>query len=231
MQSHYLMHMCHATVLAAQRFSGPHWHIRGHTKRGQQPFVSKGERRTFKVAVFIKYGCKPVVVVLPPKQPKQQPSSSRASSRAARGSSSLPSSTANLNGELYCEIVQQNLMTGRHMASGGELGSRASKLMLVHDRDPSHTSTAFAAFASKFKFTAELLPAKAPDLSPLDFGLFPNVKKEWEKTVQKCRLGWEDQCKLLVDLLSKASTDNYILSIPRRIKRCIDKRGKHFEKK
>lgn len=122
-------------------------------------------------------------------------------------------------------------MTGRQVATGGELGSRASQLMLVHDRDPSHTSTAFAAFTSKFKFTVELMPAKAPDLSPLDFGLFPNVKNEWEKTVQKCRLGWEDQCKLLVDLLSKASTDEYILSIPRRIRRCIKKRGKHFEKK
>lgn len=227
MQSHYVTHTCHATAHAAQRFSGPHWHIRGHTKRGQQPFVCKGERRTFKVAVFIKYGCKPVVVVLPA---KEQPSSSKAASRAARGSSRLPLSTANLNGKLYCEIIQQNLMTGRHVASGGELGSRASKLMLVHDRDPSHTSTVFAAFASEFKFTAELLPAKAPDLSPLDFGFFPNVKKEWEKTVQKCRLGWEDQCKLLVDLLSKASPDKYILSIPRRIKRCIEKRGKHFEK-
>lgn len=55
---------------AEDGLSVAHWHIKGLTKRGQKPFVTKGNRRTMTVAVFIKYGHRPVVVVLPPR-PKQ----------------------------------------------------------------------------------------------------------------------------------------------------------------
>ena len=199
-----------------------HWHIKGLTKRGQKPFVTKGNRRTMTVAVFIKYGHRPVVVVLPPR-PKQGGKSAADDGSSTRGSS------AALTTDTYREIISKHILTGRKGATGGMYSTRTTEVNLLHDRHPAHTSKAFQSFVSANFITAELLPAKAPDLSPLDYGLFPYVKNAWRREVQAARLGWDAQCTRLVELLSQANVDSFIMSLPGRIAKCLESGGQHFE--
>lgn len=199
-----------------------HWHIRGLTKRGRKPFVSKGERRTLTLAVFIKWGYKPVVVTLPDRAKED-------SIQGAEPGNGVSCSTAALNTAIYKDIITTHLLNGRPMTAAGRTSRGCPDLKLIHDRHPAHTSKDFQSFVSSNLFTAELLPAKAPDLSPLDYGLFPVVKNKWRRQVQQHRLGWPEQCSLLIELLSNTPVDKLIESLPGRVDKCIANGGKHFE--
>lgn len=174
------------------------------------------------VAVFIKYGHRPVVVVLPPR-PKQGGKSAADDGSSTRGSS------AALTTDTYREIISKHILTGRKGATGGMYSTRTTEVNLLHDRHPAHTSKAFQSFVSANFITAELLPAKAPDLSPLDYGLFPYVKNAWRREVQASRPSRAAQCTRLVELLSQANVDSFIMSLPGRIAKCLESGGQHFE--
>lgn len=75
-----------------------------------------------------------------------------------------------------------------------------------------------------------VLPTKAPDLDPLDYGVFNNVKHAWQRVVQRDRPGWEEQKSLLVRLLKEFNADAAIKQLPSRIQKCIDAKGCWFEK-
>lgn len=207
---------------AEDGWSVAHWHIRGLTKRGRKPFVSKGERRTLTLAVFIKWGYKPVVVPLPDR-------AKNGSSQGTGASNGVSCSTAALNTAIYKDIITKHLLNGRPTTTAGRPSRGSTDLKLMHDRHPAHTSKDFKAFVSSNLFTAELLPAKAPDLSPLDYGLFPVVKNAWRRQVQQRRLSWADQCSLLIELLSNTNVDSIIEALPNRVKKCIASGGSHFE--
>lgn len=46
----------------------------------------------------------------------------------------------------------------------------------------------------------------------------------------KERLGWEQQCTLLIQLLQQADVSAAIKALPSRIQRCIAAKGSRFEK-
>ncbi len=184
--------------------------------------MSKGERRTLTIAVFIKWGYKPVVVALPDRAKK-------GSSQGSGSSNGVSCSTAALNTAIYKEIITNHLLNGRPMTAAGRTSRGSTDLKLMHDRHPAHASKDFQSFVSSNLFTAELLPAKAPDLSPLDYGLFPVVKNKWRRQVQQHRLSWPDQCSLLIELLSNTHVDKIIEALPGRVQQCIESGGNHFE--
>lgn len=213
---------CHPipTLNAAKEFAPARWHIKGLTWRKAQPFVPATERHSMKLAVFVKAGCSPIVVVA------SQHSSSQEQRMA--GSSSRAASSANIgwSGERYSECVRQALLGGN---GGSATGTRSAKLQLVHDLDSAHTSTAFKQFASTNSIEVVQLPAKAPDLDPLDYGVFGPAKRAWEKQVWADRLGWDAQCQLLIQLLETCNPTAAIKALPSRIEQCIQAKGWHFE--
>lgn len=214
--------ICHPipTLTAAKEFAPARWHIKGLTWRKAQPFVPAAQRHSMKLAVFVKVGCSPVVVVA------SQHSSSQEQHKA--GSSSRAASSANIDwsGERYSECVRQALLGGN---GGSGAGTRSAKLQLVHDLDSAHTSSAFKRFASTNGIEVVQLPAKAPDLDPLDYGVFGPVKRAWEKQVWADRLSWDAQCQLLIRLVEAYNPTAAIKALPSRIEQCIQAKGWHFE--
>ena len=101
---------------------------------------------------------------------------------------------------------------------------------VVHDKDPTHAAKSTSVFAANHHMELIELPARAPDLDPLDYGVFGGVKLEWMRRVSKEALTWEAQCDLLIELLQKADATAAIKALPSRIQKCIDIKGAHFEK-
>ena len=216
--AHILPSISH--LFAGKTTAPARWYIKGMTGQRPQRFVPGGKRHSMKLAVFIQLGRKPIVVVASQHSPGQN--------KQAAGRSSTVTSNTNIawSGERYCEVVQQALLGGGG-ASGGE--RHKTPLKLVHDRDSCHTSQAFRTFARNNKIDLVELPAKSPDLDPLDYGVFGSVKRAWEKEVWANKLGWTAQWQLLVKLLKEKNTDASIASFPSRIQNCKEAEGWHFE--
>ena len=134
------------------------------------------------------------------------------------GSRKSYSVSGKLSTELCIKILRENVFT------------RSSQLTLVHDRASYHTSKAFTAFAARSNINAKLLPPRAGDLDPLDYGVFSNVKREWRRQVQRLGLDWKGQCYLLIELLQDFDADASIRALPHKINACIKAQGRHFEK-
>lgn len=99
----------------------------------------------------------------------------------------------------------------------------------MHDRHPAHTNRDLESFVSSNLFTAELLPATAPDLSHLYYGMFPFHKGTWRRQAQQGRLSWPIQCSLLTELLCNAKVDAFIAALPSRVQNRIASGGNHFD--
>ena len=224
-QKHYFSSLADCSLLIHFLFAGvkhapARWYIKGLTKTRRQRFVPSGKRHSIKLAVFIRMGHSPIVVV----------ASQHSSSQDNKADSSSRAATKNANiawsGARYRTVVQEALLGG-----GGDSAptQRSAKVKLVHDRDSCHTSGIFRTFAQANGIELVVLPAKAPDLDPLDYGVFGPVKRAWEKTVWQEQLGWTAQCQLLIQLLKEYDCDAAIASLPGRIHKCIEAQGWHFE--
>lgn len=130
------------------------------------------------------------------------------------------------SGQRYADIVAYYLLGDRE---GRAARQPAGGLNLVHDRDPAHTSRVFTVFASRREVNVVTLPAKAPDLDPLDYGVFGNVKRQWERQVKQGRMSWEDQCQLAIRLLTDFDANTCISALPHKMQQCIAAHGWHFE--
>ena len=213
---------CLPHLTAAVKRAPPRWYVRGHTPRPSKPFVPSNKRRSLKLATFIKMGHKPIVVTIDEMAEQQQ--------QDAGTSSSAHTSKSAWNAEVFCRIVEQKLLSHR----SNRAGRRQGPVKLVLDRDSVHLNNRFQAFAKKREMKVLFLPAKAPDLDPLDYGIFGTVKQAFEKRCfsgrQRGQLSWEQQCQILIDLLEAVNPDSTIAALPSRIQKCIAARGGHFER-
>ena len=200
-----------------------HFYIPGKTPRHSKPFVSTGDRRTLVCVTFIRHGVRPNIVV-PLWQTDDEAAQGWEGPRKSYFVSGKPST------ELYIKILRENVFTGRVLVDDQLLSTRSSQLTLVHDRASYHTSKAFTAFAARSNINAKLLPPRAGDLDPLDYGVFSNVKREWRRQVQRLGLDWKGQCYLLIELLQDFDADASIRALPHKINACIKAQGRHFEK-
>lgn len=198
----------------------PRWYIPGVTPRPTRPFAQSGQRHRMRLVVFVKMGQQPIVV---------RTDNMAASGQAAGSSSNAAEEPPPWNAELFCSIVEEHLLG--HPTN--RLGRRQGPVKLVLDRDPAHKNKLFQSFASQHGMKICFLPAKAPDLDPLDYGIFGLVKQSWEKYCfkgnQRGRLSWKQQCQLLVEMLEAVGPTPAIAALPSRIDKCIAAGGSHFE--
>lgn len=185
--------------------------------RPTQPFVPRQDSKSIKLSVWARISQPLIVVDL------RYSGLGTAESPMEVGSGS---GEYGWNGQRYVDIVAYHLLEER---PGRQARRPPGGLKLVHDRDPAHTSAAFAAYASSQGMTVVTLPPKAPDLDPLDYGVFGLVKRQWERQVWEQRLPWEEQCQLAIQLLQQFDPSACIAALPHRIQQCIAANGWHFE--
>jgi hypothetical protein len=195
--------------------------VEGVTPRRQAAFVEKGARRSLQVVVLVRKGVHPNIVI--------PLLSEEAGEGAEGGAVNNNTKSPSLNGERYVRIIEQKLLRGRFAVSGRSTSRRQGPVRLVHDRATPHTSRVFSEFAARNGMETVVLPTKAADLDPLDYGVFGGVKTRWLRQVEAGNLGWEDQCKVLIQQLEEANADAAIAMLPKRIKMCIKAKGSHFE--
>ncbi len=133
-----------------------------------------------------------------------------------------------LTGDTYKRFIKL-LLFGKGNITDGTLKPARRPINLLHDRDAAHTAKAFTAFATTYNVNAVLLPPRSPDLNPLDYGVFGPVQKKLDKAIEEGRMTWDQQCSFLEDALKAAKVDAAIKQLPRRIARCIEAKGGHFE--
>ena len=209
-------------LTAAMHRAPPRWYVRGCTPRPCKPFVPSNKRRSLKVAVFIKMGENPIVVRIDEMAREQQ--------QATGSSSSAKTGKSPWNAEVFCRIVELKLLSHR----SNRAGRRQGPVKLVLDRDSVHLNKRFKAFGKEHGMKVLFLPTKAPDLDPLDYGIFGTVKTAFEKRCfsgrQSGQLSWEQQCQILIEMLEAVNPDSTIAALPDRIQRCIAAGGGHFER-
>lgn len=107
--------------------------------------------------------------------------------------------------------------------------SRARVLQVYHDRDSAHGGPRIRKACADLGLQTAYLPARDADLNPLDYGIFGAVKSAWHKRVEEERIGWDESCKLFLDMLQEVDAETIIRALPGRMKACIAKNGWPFE--
>ena len=205
----------------------PHLYIAGRSPRPARKLAEEGQRRSLMVAVCVRLGRPNVVVQLPTPEEKVK------RAKRKRGSVWLNPEggpVSPLTSKSYCSLVLAELCKRGSKMGAGRRRSPRNPVRVVHDRDSVHTSADTAAFAARQHMAFVSLPPKAPDLDPLEYGVFGAVKRTWRETVYKERMSWEQQCSLLMQLLRDADASVAIQGLPARIQACLDSKGKRFEK-
>lgn len=170
--------------------------------------------------VLLKLGKPPMVKIVPP------PADPYAyTTWLSRGKNP---SKRDLTGITYKRFIKDALL-GKGTIERGTLQLPRRPLNLLHDRDSAHTSKVFTSFVATYNVNAVLLPARSPDLDPLDYGVFGPAQKKLDAEMEKRRMTFDEQCSFLEQTIKETNTDAVIMALPGRIARCIKAKGGHFE--
>lgn len=207
--------------IAGHRRSAPQVYIKGVTPRPNRLLADEsGKGRSWQWVVLIKYGRQPTVLPVPaPSDPYSY------TTWLSKGKNP---EHRELTGTTYRRMVKDVLLGKGHLKDGSMRRPR-HPTNLLHDRDAAHTSKAFNKFAKDYNINAVVLPARSPDLDPLDYGVFGPAQKKLSAQMERRAMSWEEQCSFLEQAIKETNTDAAIMQLPRRIKRCIAAKGGHFE--
>jgi hypothetical protein len=206
---------------AARKRSAPQLYIKGVTPQPKALLQEKEEGgRTWEAVVLIRKGQPPTVAPVPPPHDPHP--------RSVWLSKGKNTEHATLTGAIYKRIIKDTLL-GPGNERDGTLHPPRHPINLLHDRDPAHRSKEFLAFAKRYNINAELLPARSPDLDPLDYGVFGPAQRSLDRELERRTMTFEQQCAYLEGHIKQANTDAAIAALPSRIARCIAARGWHFE--
>ena len=124
----------------------------------------------------------------------------------------------NMNSNMYCEILQQNMIPSLQ-----KLGSRAE---FPHDNDPKHTSKTTIALLKRLRVKVMDCPSMFPDLNPIEH-LWGILKRKVEvcKVSNICQL--HDVVMEEWESIPVATCEALVNSMPRRVKTVLDNDGGH----
>jgi hypothetical protein len=136
-----------------------------------------------------------------------------------------------MSAEEYSDFLRHISAQVRSMRPASE---RSKPVVILHDRDPSHTSVLVQTFCAENNIVAALLPPRSPDLSPPDYGVFGGVKGQWRKEAHNKQLlstsHWLEACRLFDALLDSSNYQGAMRALPARLDACIRCNGSHFER-
>jgi hypothetical protein len=208
---------------ASARAAPPHLALAGLTPAVERSAERKRKRGQLKLAVFLRLGC-PVVAV-PVTHTADVPWLNPPAGSAADGK---PSNS--MKGAEYASVLRQCLQRLRFPERGGPSTRACSPAVLLHDRDPAHTSLVCRAAAKEEGVLIKLLPSSSPDLTPLDASFFGAIATKWRRQCVQQRLTWHDRAKLFWDLLHSEDPEPHLQRWVQALKACVRTGGGHIER-
>ena len=180
-----------------------------------------GSRRSLKLLVAVRIGYPTVVIVL--------------TGSSYAGCPALPTYTTT-KGKAYKKLSSMEyidaltkMLTQRPVVRRPR-GWTPPTPGLVHDRDTVHRSKDVAAFLAGRQVTVHLLPPRSPDLGPLDYAVFANVKQEMRRQMEgAAHLSWDAACAWLIQRLRNLDASAMIAQLRKRLHACVAAQGAHFE--
>ena len=123
----------------------------------------------------------------------------------------------NMKSNIYCEILQQNMIPSLQ-----KMGRRA---VFQHDNDPKHTSKTTTALLKRLKVKVMDWPSMSPDLNPIEhlWGILKR-KVEVRKVSNICQL--RDIVMEEWKSIPVATCEALVNSMPRRVKAVPDNDGR-----
>lgn len=109
--------------------------------------------------------------------------------------------------------------------------TRSQVLVLLHDREPSHTATLVKQWAEQKVLKLVLLPASCPDLTPMDATFFGSVTSAWQRRCLQEQTPWPQRATLFMELLQQTSPEPHIQHWRRALDACVAEHGGHIERR
>lgn len=201
--------------------SAPQVYIKGITPKPCRLVEDQDKSgKQWLAVVLLKLGKPPTVLIVPPPSDPY--------SYTTWLSKGKDPNKRDLTGLTYKRFIKDTLL-GKGSIAAGTLRRPRHPVNLLHDRDTAHKSKVFSKFAASYNVNAVLLPARSPDLDPLDYGVFGPAQKKLDAEMEKRPMTFEEQCTFLEETIKQTNTDAAIMALPGRIARCIKAKGGHFE--
>ena len=118
----------------------------------------------------------------------------------------------------FLHVLLRKLGRGVHKVAG--------KMIIVHDRDPSHQSADAVKLVETMGLNLMLLPPRSPDRMPLDYTAFPNVKRRLEKNKPA---DWDARCSMFAELIRGLQPAQLVQGYIERLEKVIAVQGGHVE--
>lgn len=135
-----------------------------------------------------------------------------------------------MGGKEYSSVVKSALPQLSSPSRSRCSSMRGQVSVLLHDRDPSHTSSLVKAMAEEEGLKIVTLPSHCPDLTPHDATFLGCVKREWHRRCVEGRLPWGERAQLFLQLLQNQDPSPHILRWKRSLHACIEAEGAHIER-
>src|SRR6478735_1528816 len=133
----------------------------------------------------------------------------------------------NMDKELYKEILEDELE--RTIEYGvSKLGFQRHQVNFQHDNDPKHTSKVVKEYLQKQFYTVLQWPAQSPDLNPIEnmWSLLKRRLNDYETAPKGMNELYERVTKVWYDLMKPEECQKVIESMPQRIHKCIQNKGR-----
>ena len=105
---------------------------------------------------------------------------------------------------------------------------RGPSLALVHDRDPAHQDVRVKEYLESRGIANCMLPARSPDLDPLDYCVFGHCKRSVGRRDTTTLEGFNDRCRALIQHLESLDAQVQTAGFKSRLQRVIDAQGGHI---
>lgn len=196
-----------------------HVHVSGVTEHPQRTFVgNRDHRRRLKVLVAVSLTAHPTVIPLTGSKYNGCPALKQYPTPAG-------GVHTDLSGDEYRDALE--LVFKEHCLHN----KRGSRRFVWHDRATQHKSLQVKAWALQQRVEPILLPARSPDLDPLDYGVFGAAKHWMRRSLHVEGKSWDQACVGFVAYLRAVDAGAAIRELPLRLQACVDCEGKHLEQK
>ncbi|CAF1534459.1 unnamed protein product [Adineta ricciae] len=137
------------------------------------------------------------------------------------GTTSAKIYTQNMNGQLYCDVLQNQVKQSMAKIP------KNIKMIFQQDLAPWHTSNIVKDKIAKLKFHALDWTPKSPDLNPIEM-LWSIIDKKLASKPIYSKTALIDRLQEEWNNIDRSLCIKWVESMPERILRCLDAKGGHF---